>query len=193
MTWHNSHQLLLLTPQTSTGITTEIWRKWQIWATHLPPNPKHCSGVQQIPCNLTPRGGGTNSSGDQLFLNNCWLHPAVKWRGSGACSLMKGQAGTRNQQDVTLLPLLWVQMIYSSSLLPWPQEHNYRALPQSHPETWNEEGKMSVHSPGVLHPAWWTQPKLCLGALYRYFTGILSSIHRCKNPWSKHTNPVRYV
>lgn len=122
VTWHNSHPALPLSPPTSTGITTEIWRKGQIWATHLSANPKHCSGVQQMPCNLTPQGGGTDSSGDQLSLNNCCLHPAVS--GEAQDSLMRGQAGTRNEQDVALLPLLGAQGIYSSSLLPWPQEHN---------------------------------------------------------------------
>lgn len=100
----------------------EIGRKWQIWATHLPPNPKHCSGVQQTPCNLTPQGGGGNSSGAQLSLNNCCLDAAVEWQGSGACSLMKGQAGSRNQQDVTLLPLLWASRWFTAPLsFPGPR------------------------------------------------------------------------
>lgn len=82
---------------------------------------------------------------------------------------MRGQVGTRNEQDVALLG---GQGIYSSSLLPWPQEHNCGAPPHSHPEM-----KMKVQClctaqgfctpPDELSPnyAW----GLCTGILQEFF------------------------
>lgn len=153
------------------------------------------------PASLQVNWGGEslqdNTKRAKLSLNDfiaCVLHPAFQQWGSQACSLTKRTSW--EQERTRLWHFCWCENRWFTaplSLLLRSHERDCLTLSECYLNTSNEEGKMFVYLAQLFFPTVYEHgPKYACG-LCRYFTEILSSIHRCKNPRSTHTNAVRYV